>query len=151
MNFLQLIGLFCWSVACSSITQGVFYANVTTPANVSTSSTSASTNTNIPTNTNTNANADVNTNANANATTNTNIPFQNLTDFDPFKSRAAAVQNLQSFNGALAGVQAPPILMSTDKSRPFLVQGDTFPDFPSAGGRSCDRQYVGCSEVIISM
>jgi hypothetical protein len=134
MNFFQLIGLFSWSVACSSIVQGeyhVFIANVTTTPNNVSISTNASTNANVSSSANTNA----------------NIPFQNLTDLNPFKSRAASVQDLQSFNGALAGVQAPPILMSSDKGRPFLVQGDTFPDFATAGGRTCDKQYAGCSSV----
>lgn len=134
MYFLQLINLFSWSVACSSIIQGqyhVFITNVTT----------------TPTNSSSSTNASINANVSSSANTEANIPFQNLTDLNPFKSRAASVQNLQSFNGALAGVQAPPILMSSDKGRPFLVQGDTFPDFATAGGRTCETQYTGCSSV----
>ncbi|TID15628.1 hypothetical protein E2P81_ATG07786 [Venturia nashicola] len=132
MKLLLCIALFTWSVTCSSVIQGqkhVFSANFTsTPASGSTSS-----------------NNSINANVSSNATAHANLPFQNLTDQDPFKSRAASVQNLQSFGGALAGIQAPPILMSSDKSRPFLVQGDTFSDFSSAGGRTCDKQYSGCS------
>jgi hypothetical protein len=135
MNFLILIGFFSWSVACEAIIQGqvhVFITNVTTTLANGT----------ISSNTSTNANAS------SNADSDANIPLQNnLTDLSPFKSRAAAIQNLQSFNGALAGVQAPPILMSTDTTRPFLVQGDTFPDFATAGGRTCEKQYSGCSSV----
>lgn len=130
----MIVGLFAWSVTCSSIIQGqrhVFIANVTsTRFNASTSS-----------------NMSINANASSHAAAGGNLSYQNLTDLDPFKSRAAAVQNLQTFGGALAGIQAPPILMSSDKSRPFLVQGDTFPDFPTAGGRTCDKQYTACSNV----
>ncbi|KAE9989420.1 hypothetical protein EG327_002689 [Venturia inaequalis] len=132
MNFFLLINVFTCSVACSSIIQGqrhVFIANFTS----------------TPTNGSTGSNTSINANVSFNAVTGGNTSFQNLTDQDPFKSRAASVQNLQRFDGALAGIRAPPILMSSDKSRPFLVQGDTFPDFPSAGGRTCDKQYTGCS------
>ncbi|KAF2794738.1 hypothetical protein K505DRAFT_324555 [Melanomma pulvis-pyrius CBS 109.77] len=54
--------------------------------------------------------------------------------------------DLQTFNGALGGVAASPITNSGDSKRPFAVDGDTFPDFKSASGRSCDNQKNGCSE-----
>lgn len=132
MKFLQFISLFSSSVACASIIQGqvhVFIANVTT----------------TPSNASTGTNASINANVSTNTTTNSSS--QNLIDLNPFKSRAASVQNLQFFKSALAGVQAPPIVMSSDKARPFSVEGATFPDFLAAGGRTCDTQYTGCSSV----
>jgi hypothetical protein len=128
MHFFKLISLFPWSVACSTTIQGEPHV-----VNVST----------------THANASINGNVspNANISTTANLPTLNITDgFDP-KSRAATVQNLQTFTGALADIQAPPILMSNVQGRPFMVQGDTFPDFATAGSRTCDDQYSGCSDV----
>ena len=37
-----------------------------------------------------------------------------------------ATQNLQVFSGALGGVKASAITQSTDPTRPFEVDGDTF-------------------------
>ncbi|KAL5380449.1 hypothetical protein DPSP01_007771 [Paraphaeosphaeria sporulosa] len=54
--------------------------------------------------------------------------------------------NLQTFDSALGGVQASPIEKSGDSKRPFSVDGDTFPDFDTAGQRSCDNQFQGCSK-----
>lgn len=53
--------------------------------------------------------------------------------------------NLQSFDNALGGIRASPIQNSGDPKRPFSVDGNTFPDFDSAGQRSCDNQFQGCS------
>lgn len=130
MHFFQLISLFSWSVACSSVIQGEYHVFI---ANVS----------------NTHANVSVNANVstNANISTAANPLVQNLTDGVTPKSLAATVQNLQTFTGALANVQAPPILMSNVQGRPFMVQSDTFPDFPTAGSRTCDTQYAGCAAV----
>ncbi|QDS76545.1 hypothetical protein FKW77_006256 [Venturia effusa] len=132
MIFFRLIGLFSWSVFCTSIVQGqrhVFIANLTSAAPNGLRS----------------SNASITSNGTSNGTSDANIAFQNLTDLDPFKSRAAAVQNLQSFTGALAGIPAPPIRKSNDKSKPFQVQGDTFSDFAAAGSRTCDVQFAKCS------
>ncbi|KAF2420565.1 hypothetical protein EJ08DRAFT_673168 [Tothia fuscella] len=54
-------------------------------------------------------------------------------------------QDLQTFDGKLGGVEAPAIVMSNTKDRPFSVQGDTFPDFQTAAQRTCDKQHTGCS------
>lgn len=37
--------------------------------------------------------------------------------------------------------------MSGDATRPFEVTGDTFTDFASAAGRSCDNQKNSCAEM----
>lgn len=57
----------------------------------------------------------------------------------------ATSTNLQTFTGALGGATADPITSSGDSSRPFEVDGDTFTDFPSAAGRSCDNQHNACA------
>lgn len=54
--------------------------------------------------------------------------------------------NLQSFTGKLGGFGASAITKSGDGKRVFSVDGDTFPDFDSAGQRSCDNQFQKCSE-----
>jgi hypothetical protein len=54
--------------------------------------------------------------------------------------------NLQSFTGALGGLGASAIEKSGDEKRPFSVDGDTFPDFDTAGQRSCDKQFNKCSD-----
>ncbi|KAK2800197.1 hypothetical protein FQN51_006273 [Onygenales sp. PD_10] len=54
-------------------------------------------------------------------------------------------ENLQVFNQGLNTV-APAIKNSGDPERPFEVEGDTFPDFDSAGQRSCDRQFDSCQK-----
>jgi len=55
--------------------------------------------------------------------------------------------NSQSFNGALGGVAATPVLDSGNAARPFSVRGDTFTDLASALQRSCDQQFNGCANV----
>jgi len=55
--------------------------------------------------------------------------------------------NLQTFTGALGGVLASPITDSGNAARPFLVQGDTFSDFASAGSRSCANQHNICADL----
>ncbi|KAF9871546.1 hypothetical protein CkaCkLH20_10957 [Colletotrichum karsti] len=55
-------------------------------------------------------------------------------------------QNLQTFTGALGGVQASAITKSNNPDRPFEVDGDTFPDFSTAAGRACDNQKNKCSQ-----
>jgi len=59
----------------------------------------------------------------------------------PLRERAS--DNLQSFTGTL-GSPAPAITQSSDASRPFEVDGDTFPDFATAGQRSCSDQFNSC-------
>ena len=54
--------------------------------------------------------------------------------------------NLQSFTGSLGGFTASPITQSSDASRPFEVEGATFPDFEDAGERSCSVQFNSCQE-----
>ncbi|KAJ4294454.1 hypothetical protein N0V90_008145 [Kalmusia sp. IMI 367209] len=54
--------------------------------------------------------------------------------------------NLQTFDQALGGFAASPIENSGDNERPFRVDGDTFPDFQTAGQRSCDNQFQKCSQ-----
>ncbi|SPN99742.1 uncharacterized protein DNG_02593 [Cephalotrichum gorgonifer] len=58
-----------------------------------------------------------------------------------------AAQNLQSFAGSLGGVAASAISNSGDPERPFTVDGDTFNDFATAAGRSCDNQKNNCAEL----
>ncbi|KAI0174312.1 hypothetical protein BJ166DRAFT_620829 [Pestalotiopsis sp. NC0098] len=55
--------------------------------------------------------------------------------------------NLQTFTGALGGASADPITNSGNTERPFEVDGDTFPDFSTAAGRSCDNQKNACAKV----
>ncbi|KAH4927991.1 hypothetical protein HBI56_119920 [Parastagonospora nodorum] len=57
------------------------------------------------------------------------------------------LNDLQIFTSALGGVRASPITNSGDTERPFRVDGDTFNDFQSAAGRSCDNQFQGCQAV----
>lgn len=56
------------------------------------------------------------------------------------------LSDLQTFEGALGGARASPIISSGDPERPFMVEGDTFDRFESAGERSCDRQFQGCQD-----
>ncbi|KAL5604842.1 hypothetical protein BROUX41_001822 [Berkeleyomyces rouxiae] len=56
-------------------------------------------------------------------------------------------ENLQTFTGALGGAEADPITKSSDSSRPYEVNGDTFPDFATAAGRSCDNQKNKCATI----
>ncbi|TPX14508.1 uncharacterized protein E0L32_005472 [Thyridium curvatum] len=58
-----------------------------------------------------------------------------------------ATNNLQAFSGALGGVAASAITQSSNKERPFEVDGDTFPDFATAANRACDNQHNKCAEV----
>ncbi|PQE30208.1 neurofilament medium polypeptide protein [Rutstroemia sp. NJR-2017a WRK4] len=48
---------------------------------------------------------------------------------------------------ALGGVTPEPITKSGDKSRPFEVNGNTFPTFNEAFKRSCDDQQNACADV----
>ncbi|KAI9163261.1 hypothetical protein HJFPF1_04863 [Paramyrothecium foliicola] len=55
--------------------------------------------------------------------------------------------SLQPFGESLGGAPAAPITNSGDTQRPFDVSGDTFPDFFSAGERSCDNQKNACADI----
>ncbi|KAF2100353.1 hypothetical protein NA57DRAFT_54446 [Rhizodiscina lignyota] len=68
------------------------------------------------------------------------------THIDSLLNRFAPRQgpaNLQSFAGQLGGL-APAIVQSQDPKRPFQVANSTFPDFPTAGQKTCDTQYNSC-------
>jgi len=71
--------------------------------------------------------------------------YEGLSSFI-FIGAKRSISNLQTFTSALGGIGAPAITMSTDSTRPYEVDGDTFPDFPTAGGRSCDVQYNSCAD-----
>ncbi|KAJ0123305.1 hypothetical protein J7T55_011770 [Diaporthe amygdali] len=58
----------------------------------------------------------------------------------------ATQQNLQAFTGALGGIKADAVTNSGQSDRPFEVDGDTFTDFASAAGRSCDNQKNKCAQ-----
>jgi len=55
--------------------------------------------------------------------------------------------NLQSFTEALGGASASAITNSGDPARPFMVRDSTFPDFKSAGTRSCANQFNDCQDL----
>jgi hypothetical protein len=57
------------------------------------------------------------------------------------------LSNLQFFTGALGGIKAPAIVQSSDKSRPYSVMGDTFPDYATAASRACSIQNNNCCDV----
>jgi hypothetical protein len=56
------------------------------------------------------------------------------------------MNDLQTFDSALAGVRASSIVNSGSTERPFKVGDDTFPDFATAAQRSCDEQFQGCQK-----
>lgn len=56
------------------------------------------------------------------------------------------LSNLQMFTPALGGIKAAPITVSSDSQRPYQVMNDTFPDFATAAGRSCDVQHNSCCD-----
>ncbi|KAF2276795.1 uncharacterized protein EI97DRAFT_442164 [Westerdykella ornata] len=53
--------------------------------------------------------------------------------------------NLQTFSGALGGIEATPIVDSGNPNRPFQVKGDTFVNLAAALQRSCDQQFNACA------
>lgn len=53
--------------------------------------------------------------------------------------------NLQTFTGALGGIEATPIVDSGNPDRPFQVKGDTFVNIGAALQRSCDQQFNACA------
>jgi transcription initiation factor TFIID subunit 15 len=52
--------------------------------------------------------------------------------------------------GALGGITAPPVTNSGDKTRPFLVSGNTFVTAAAAKQRACDIQNNACSNAVNS-
>ncbi|KAK4200326.1 hypothetical protein QBC40DRAFT_72570 [Triangularia verruculosa] len=72
--------------------------------------------------------------------------LQNLTSTLPVLIPRQA-SNLQVFTSALGGAAAPAITNSGDPDRPFAVDGDTFPDFETAGNRACDNQKNACAKI----
>jgi hypothetical protein len=71
--------------------------------------------------------------------------YDGLSNF-VFVGAKRAGSNLQSFSPALGGIHAAPITMSNNAERPYQVMGDTFPDFATAAGRSCDVQHNSCCD-----
>lgn len=55
--------------------------------------------------------------------------------------------NIQVFSGALGGIRADAVASTGDTVRPYAVCGDTFTDFASAAGRSCDNQMNSCADM----
>jgi transcription initiation factor TFIID subunit 15 len=52
--------------------------------------------------------------------------------------------------GALGGITAPPVTSSGNKTRPFLVSGNTFVTAAAAKQRACDIQNNACSNAVNS-
>ena len=71
--------------------------------------------------------------------------YEGLSSFI-FIGAKRGISNLQSFSAALGGIGAPAITMSSDSTRPYEVDGNTFPDFPTAASRTCDIQYNSCCD-----
>jgi hypothetical protein len=61
----------------------------------------------------------------------------------PTKRQAGG--NLQTFTGALGGIEATPVENTGDATRPFSVKGDTFVNLGGALTRSCDQQANACT------
>ncbi|EFX01925.1 hypothetical protein CMQ_4996 [Grosmannia clavigera kw1407] len=59
---------------------------------------------------------------------------------------ARSAISLQPFRGDLAGVAADAITQSSDSSRQYEVNGDTFMDFATAASRACDNQHNSCAD-----
>ncbi|CAO2655978.1 Nn.00g047810.m01.CDS01 [Neocucurbitaria sp. VM-36] len=53
--------------------------------------------------------------------------------------------NAQTFNGALGGIEATPIVDSGNADRPFQVKDATFVNLGAALQRSCDQQFNACA------
>lgn len=66
-----------------------------------------------------------------------------LTNARAIDARAAG--NLQTFTGAVAGIQATPVTNTGDAKRPFAVKGDSFVNLSGALQRSCDQQFNACA------
>ncbi|KAK0101328.1 hypothetical protein ONS95_006504 [Cadophora gregata] len=68
-------------------------------------------------------------------------------DFPGFLRAPRAEQNLQTFKGALGGVEAEAITNTSDPKRPFAVGGDTFTTYEDAAVRTCNNQKNACAKV----
>jgi hypothetical protein len=64
----------------------------------------------------------------------------------PRAPAAAQGGNLQTFTGALGGVQPAPVTNSGDAKRPFAVDGTTDVNLGAALQRSCAVQHNGCAQ-----
>ncbi|KAE8353580.1 hypothetical protein BDV28DRAFT_104806 [Aspergillus coremiiformis] len=58
----------------------------------------------------------------------------------------ASLDKRQTFSGTLGGA-APLVTHTGDSQRPYGVNGDTFPDYESAAGRSCNNQFDSCQKI----
>ncbi|KAI0537555.1 hypothetical protein GGR58DRAFT_345590 [Xylaria digitata] len=54
--------------------------------------------------------------------------------------------NLNTFTGDL-GAEPVPITLSSDPDHPYLINGDTAPDFNTAVDKTCDFQKNDCAEL----
>ena len=69
-----------------------------------------------------------------------------------FARQAAGMKSdLQTFTGALGGIKAPSITQSSNRERPFMVEGNTFPAYMEAAVRTCDIQNNDCADVSASL
>lgn len=68
--------------------------------------------------------------------------FASLALAGPMRPRQ---NNLQTFTGALGGIEATPVEDSGNPDRPFQVKGDTFVNIGAALQRSCDQQFNACA------
>lgn len=67
-----------------------------------------------------------------------------LASAKPLHKRQA---NIQTFDGALGGVAATPVVDSGNADRPFQVKDATFVNIGAALQRSCDQQFNGCANI----
>ncbi|KAK3334869.1 hypothetical protein B0H65DRAFT_335615 [Neurospora tetraspora] len=69
--------------------------------------------------------------------------------FNHLPRQVSTGQELQAFfsEKPLGGASSQPIVFSGNPERPFEVEGDTFPDFPTAANRVCDKQKNACAEM----
>ncbi|KAH7395933.1 hypothetical protein BKA64DRAFT_72856 [Cadophora sp. MPI-SDFR-AT-0126] len=68
-------------------------------------------------------------------------------DFPGFLRAPRAEKNLQTFKGALGGVEAEPITSTSDPKRPFAVGSNTFTSYEDAAVRTCNNQKNACADV----
>jgi len=68
-------------------------------------------------------------------------------EFPGFLRAPRAEQNLQTFKGALGGVEAEAITSNSDPKRPFAVGSDTFTTYKDAAVRTCNNQKNACAKV----
>ncbi|KAI1311180.1 hypothetical protein F5Y03DRAFT_323360 [Xylaria venustula] len=61
------------------------------------------------------------------------------------QGQPVGLTNLNVFNEALGGAEAPPITLSTDPQHPYDIDGQTVPDFNSAIDKTCTIQHNNCA------